>query len=224
MHPPQNRWRVKSEVSVIIRPKLIHTVKTQRWNRLHCMRPRKASIDVYMIQIREEKKYSKPFLIKSDLSVENGLFRLKPKSSFLIKPKKGFLSKKGFFDSTFFDWGFRLADPVEKLDFFDWILQPKNYVEKKLHVFFEPIASFIPPPNTHPHGHTATHPYQVPHCSIIQGADAGVAVTAVASRSKWAWRIPGSARQPRVSHDGSSGIDPMLPTTAAPAEALAALG
>ena len=37
----------------------------------------------------------KPFLIQSDLSVENGLFRLKPKSSFLTQ------SKKGFFDSTF---------------------------------------------------------------------------------------------------------------------------
>ena len=66
----------------------------------------------------------------SDLSVENGLFRLKPKSGFLTQ------SKKGFFDSTFFDWDFRLADPVEKLDFFDWILESKNSVEKVLHVFF----------------------------------------------------------------------------------------
>ena len=39
----------------------------------------------------------KPFLIQSDLSVENGRFRLKPKSGFLTQ------SKKGFFDSTFFD-------------------------------------------------------------------------------------------------------------------------
>ena len=39
----------------------------------------------------------RPFLMQSDLSVENGLFRLKPKSSFLTQ------SKKGFFDSTFFD-------------------------------------------------------------------------------------------------------------------------
>ena len=92
----------------------------------------------------------RPFLIQSDLSVENGLFRLKPKSSFLTQ------SKKGFLDSTCFDWEFRLADPLEKLDFFDWILQSKNSVEKVLHVFFEPIASFIPPPNTptRPYGHT----------------------------------------------------------------------
>ena len=92
-------------------------------------------------------------------------------------------------------------------------------------MFFKPIASFIPPPNTHPHGHTATHPYQVPHCSIIQGADARVAINAVAARSKSAWRIPSSTRQQRVSHDAAArGIDPMLPTTAAPPVALAALG
>ena len=39
----------------------------------------------------------RPFLMQSDLPVENGLFRLKPKSGFLTQ------SKKGFFDSTFFD-------------------------------------------------------------------------------------------------------------------------
>ena len=39
----------------------------------------------------------RPFLVQSDLSVENGLFRLNPKSGFLTQ------SKKGFFDSTFFD-------------------------------------------------------------------------------------------------------------------------
>ena len=126
--------------------------------------------------------FVRPFLIQSDLSVDNGLFRLKPQSGFLTQ------SKKGFFDSTFFDW----------------ILRSKNSVEKVLHVFFEPIASLIPPPNTHPHGHTATHPYQVPHCSIILGADAGLAIPAAASRSKSAWRIPSFARQQRVSHDGSS--------------------
>ena len=38
----------------------------------------------------------RPFLIQSDLSVENGLFRLRPKSGFLTQ------SKKGFLDSTFF--------------------------------------------------------------------------------------------------------------------------
>ena len=72
----------------------------------------------------------RPFLImQSDWSVENGLFRLKPKSGLsyavaLTEAQiRAFLRsrKKAFFDSTFFDWQFRLADPVEKLDFFDWI-------------------------------------------------------------------------------------------------------
>ena len=39
----------------------------------------------------------RPFLMQSDLAVENDLFRLKPKSGFLTQ------SKKGFFDPTFFD-------------------------------------------------------------------------------------------------------------------------
>ena len=131
------------------------------------------------------RRFVRPFLIQSDFSVENGLFRLKPKSSFLTQ------SKKGFFDSTFFDWVFRLADPVEKLS-------RKSFTR----IFW--TDRIVHPTTKHPHGHTTTHPYQVPHCSIIQGADAGVAITAVASRSKSAWRIPSSAHQQRVSHDGSS--------------------
>ena len=39
----------------------------------------------------------RPFLTQSDLSVEKGLFRLKPEPGFLIQ------TKKGFFDSIFFD-------------------------------------------------------------------------------------------------------------------------
>ena len=94
---------------------------------------------------------------------------------------------------------------IFRLNFFRLrILQSKNSVERVLHVFIEPIASLIPPPNIHPHGLTATHPYQASHCSIIQGADAGLAIPAVAPRSKSAWRIPSFARQQRVSHDGSS--------------------
>ena len=60
------------------------------------------------------------------------------------------------------------------------------------------------------HTHTATHPYQVPNCSIIQDADAGLAITAVASRSKSATRIPSFARQQRASHDGSNALSRSL--------------
>ena len=53
----------------------------------------------------------RPFLIQSDLSVENGRFRLQPKSGFLTQSKKGGLLRLNFF---------RLSFPtVEKLDFFD---------------------------------------------------------------------------------------------------------
>ena len=100
-----------------------------------------------------------PFLTQSDVSVENGRFRLKPKSGFLKQ------SKKGLFDSIFFDRVFRLGNPVEKLDFFDWICQSKNSVEKVLHLFLNPSHR---PSHHKTHTHTPTHPYQVPHSSIIQ--------------------------------------------------------
>ena len=136
----------------------------------------------------------RPFLIQSDLSVENGLFRLKPKSGFLTQ------SKKGIFDSTF------------SIENSDWRIQSKNSTfsssrktqSKKFYTCFFNRSHRSSHHQTHPHGHTATHPYQVPHCSIIKGADAGLAITAVASRSKSAWRIPSSARQQRVSLVGSS--------------------
>ena len=54
----------------------------------------------------------RPFLVQSEWSVENGLFRLKPKSGFLTQ------SQKGFFDSTF--------STVNS----DWRIQSKNSVEK----------------------------------------------------------------------------------------------
>ena len=99
----------------------------------------------------------RPFLIQSDLSVENVLVRLKPRSGFLTQSKKAFSTQLFSTENS------------------DWLIQSKNLT-------FSTGSS-------HPHGHTATHPYQVPHCSIIQGADAL-----------------------------------MLPTTAAAAVALAALG
>ena len=63
-----------------------------------------------------------------------------------------YTAEKGFFDSTFFDWEFRLADPVRKLDFFDWMVEKLS--RKSFTPDFEPIASLIPPQSTHPHAHT----------------------------------------------------------------------
>ena len=67
--------------------------------------------------------------MQSDLSVGNGLFRLKPKSGFLTQSKKGFyrlrISTGGSSKKTRL---FRLDPPVEKLS------------RKSFYVFFEPIA------------------------------------------------------------------------------------
>ena len=112
----------------------------------------------------------------------------------------GFVSRKRpFLTEAQIELSYTVEKGLFRLNFFRLRIltggSSRKTQSKKFHVFFEPIASFIPPPNTHPHGHTATYPYQVPHCSIIQGADAGLAITAVASRSKSAWHIPSSARQ-----------------------------
>ena len=116
------------------------------------------------------------FLARSDLSVENSLFQLKPKSGFLTQSKGNFLrsrifqSKTAFFDSSpnraflhsrkralstqlflteFSDWGIQ----SKRSSFSTGWCQSKNSVEKVLHVLFYPIASLVPPPNTHPHAH-----------------------------------------------------------------------
>ena len=119
-------------------------------------------------------RHFRPFLIQSDLSVENGLFWLKPKSGFLTQSKKGFSTQLFSTENS------------------DWRIQSKNLVGKKFYTCFlnRPHRSS----HHQTHTHTATHPYQVPHCSIMQGADAGLAIPAVASR-KSAWRIPSFARQ-----------------------------
>ena len=148
-----------------------------------CGKQRVKAISYTVGFVSRKRLFSTEAQIELSYTVDKGLFRL---NFFRLKIPTGGSSRKTRL--------FRLDPPVEKLS-------RKSFTR---YTFFEPIASFIPTPNTHPHGHTATHPYQVPHCSIIQGADAGVAITAVASRSKSAWRIPCSARQQRVSHDGSS--------------------
>ena len=115
--------------------------------------------------------------------------------------------ENGFFRLNYFRLRIpTLADSVEKLATLRLDPPPssRKTQSRKNYTFFftdrivHPTTKHTP---TRPHG---AHLYQVPHCSITQGADAGVAVTAVASRSKSAWCIPGSARQPRSLHDGSS--------------------
>ena len=127
----------------------------------------------------------RPFFVQSDLSLENGRFRQKPKLGFLTQSKK-----------SFFDLEFRLADPVEKLDFFEWICQSKNSVEKVYTCFLNP---------SHRSSNRKTHTHTRYHTAVSYNtADATLAITAVASRRKPAWRTLSSACQHHVSHDGSS--------------------
>ena len=165
----------------------------------------------------------RPFLMQSDLSVENGLFRLKPKSGSLTQSKKGFSTQLFSTDNS--DWRIQ---SVEKLDFFDWILQSKSSVEKVLHMFFEPIASPIPPPNTHPHGHTTTRPYThtryhtaVPYKALTLAWLSLLLLLAASQRGAFLVSLASSVYHTTAA---ARGIDPMLPTTTAPAVALAALG
>ena len=103
---------------------------------------------------------------------------------------------------------FRLDLPVEKLS-------RKSYTR-----VLKPIASRIPPQSTHPHTHTRYHT-----AVSYNSANTALAVTAVASRRKSAWRIPSSARKQRGhTTTAARGIDAILPTTATPAVSLAGLG
>ena len=99
------------------------------------------------------------------------------------------------FSTEFFD------RQIQSKNFFDWICQSKNSVEKNLYLFFEAIASLIPPQKTHPHAHTHTRYHTAVSYNSV---DAALAITAVASRRKSACRIPSSAYQQSVSHDSSS--------------------
>ena len=152
----------------------------------------------------------RPFLIQSDMSVENGRFRLTPKSDFLTQ------SKKGFFDSTLFDREFRLADPAEKLDLFDWILQSKNSVQKVLPLFFQPIASLIPPQNKHRHAYTP-----IPGSIIQQRRLSLLLLLAVSQRGALLAPLASSVYHTTAA---ARDIGAILPTTGTPAVALTPLG
>ena len=164
----------------------------------------------------------RPFLIQSDLSVENGLFRLKPKSGFLTQSKKG-LFRLNFFSTENSDWRIqsknstlqliRLADPVEKLG------------RKNLHVFWNRSHRSS---NRQTHTHTATRPHTHTryHTTVLYKALTLAWLSLLllfAASQRGAFLVPLASS---VCHTtgAARGIDPMLPTTAALAVALAALG
>ena len=131
--------------------------------------------------------------MQSDLSLENGLFR---QNRALLRSRKRAFSTQ-FFSTENSGWRIQSKNST-----FSTGSCSRNSQSKKFFTCFLNRSHRSSHHQTH--YHTATHPYQVPHCSIIQGADAGSAIQAVAFRSKSAWRIPSFSRQKRVSHDGSS--------------------
>ena len=129
--------------------------------------------------VSRKRPFSNEAQIGRSYTVDKRLFRLK---FFRLRIPTGGSSRK--------TRPFRLDLPVEKLS------------RISLHLFFfthriaHPTAKYTP---TRPHTHTRYHT-AVPYNS----ADAALAITAVASRRKSAWRTPSPACQQRVSHDGSS--------------------
>ena len=106
---------------------------------------------------------------------------------------------------------FRLDLPVEKLS------------RKFLHLLFEPIASPIQPQNTHPHAHTpipgTTQQYHttaptLPWLSLLLLLAASQRGAILAPLTSRVYHTTAAARV----------IDAILPTTATPAVAVAALG
>ena len=148
----------------------------------------------------------RPIFLQSDLSVNNGLFRLNPKSGFLTQSRKG------------------LSTQLFSTENSDWRIQSKNSVEKVSHVFHEPIASPIPPQNTltttRPHTYTRYHTAVSYKALTLRWLSL---LFLLAASQRGAFLVPLSSS---VYHTTAAarGIDHMLPTTATPAVALAALG
>ena len=107
--------------------------------------PFQTVVHVYMAPWRREFPLSflivRPFVIQSDLSVETAVSDWSPDRAFLHSRK---------ISTEFSDWGIQ----SKKSTFSTRSASRKTQVEKVLHLFFEPIASLIPPQNTHPHAHT----------------------------------------------------------------------
>ena len=139
--------------------------------------------------------YFRPFLIQSDLSVENGRFRLKPKSAFLHSRKRAFSTQ--LFSTEFSDWGIQSKNLTFSTESVSRKTQSKKFYTCCLNSSHSSSHHKI-------HTHTPTHPNQVHTAVSYNSADAALAITAVASRRKSAWRTPSSAHQQRVSHDSTS--------------------
>ena len=150
----------------------------------------------------------RPFLIQSDLSVENGIFRLKPKSSFFTQSKKERMS----FSSQLFS-----------TENSDWQILSKKSVEK-FYTCFLNRSHRSSHHQTHTHTATRPHTHTRYHTAVSYKALTLAwlsLLSLLAASQRGAFLVPLASN---VYHTTAAarGFDPMLPTTAA--EALAALG
>ena len=147
--------------------------------------------------------------MQSDLSVENGLFRLKPKSGFFYAVEKG-LFRFNFFRLRIPTGGSSRKTQSKKFYtcFFNRLHRPSHH---QIHTHTA----------TRPHAHTRYHT-AVSYEALTLAWLSLLLLLAASQRGA----CSSSPLASSVYHTTAAarGLDPMLPTTAAPAVALAALG
>ena len=97
-----------------------------------------------------QSPHLRPYLMQSDLSVENGLFRLKPKSGFLTQSKKGFSTQ--LFSTENSDWRIQSKNSTFSTGSFS-----RKTQSKKFYTYF--LNRSHRPSHNQAHTHTATRPH-----------------------------------------------------------------
>ena len=134
---------------------------------------------------------------------------------------------QGLFRLNFFRLGeFRLADSVEKRDFFDWIPSRKTR-SKKFYTCFFKQSHRSSHHQTHPHTATRPHTHTKYHTAVSYKVLTLAWLSQLlllAASQRGAFLVLLASSSMYHSTAAARGLDPMLPTTAVPAVALAALG
>ena len=151
----------------------------------------------------------RPFLIQSDLSVENGRFRLKPISGFLIQ------SKKSFFDSTFLDWVSDWGIQSKTFTFSTGPVSRKNRSKK-----FTPVSwTRRIAHSTTKHTPTCPHPTTQQYHTTAPTLPWLSLLLLLAAIQRGALRTPLASSVHHTTAVEARVIDAIFPTTATPAVA-----
>ena len=166
--------------------------------------------------LRSFETVVRPFLTQSDLSVENGLFRLKPKWLSYTVEKRAFRTQ--LFSTEFSGWGIQSKNST----FLTGSASRKAQSEKFYTCFFNP-SHRSSHHQKHPHAHTpipaTTQQY---HTTAPTLAWLSLLLLLAASQ-RGAFLAPLASSVYHTTTAARS-IDATLPATATPAVALAALG